>query len=108
MRPSDFVNHPLTIARNNKVTAINSALQVDLTGQVCADTIGYTFYSGLGGQVDFMRGAARSIGGKPIIALPSTARNGSISKIVMHLTEGSGVTTSRGDVHFIATEYWGC
>jgi len=105
MRPSDFVNDPFTISRNNQVIAINSALQVDLSGQVCADSMGYGFYSGFGGQVDFMRGAARSKGGKPIIALPSTAKGHILSRIVPHLDEGSGVTTSRGDVHFIVTEY---
>ncbi len=105
MRPSDFVNDPFTIARNNKMTAINSALQVDLTGQVCADSIGYSFYSGIGGQVDFIRGSARSKGGKPIIALPSTARGDTLSRIVTHLDEGAGVTTSRGDIHFVVTEY---
>jgi 4-hydroxybutyrate CoA-transferase len=104
-RTTEFVNDPFNISRNNKMTAINSALQVDLTGQVCADSIGYSFYSGFGGQVDFLRGAAKSEGGKPIIALPSTAKNGSISRIVMHLTEGAGVTTSRGDVHYVVTEY---
>lgn len=105
MRPSDFVNNPYNIARNNKMVAINSALEIDLTGQVCADSIGYNFYSGFGGQVDFIRGAARSKGGKPIIALPSTAMDGKISRIVAHLKEGSGVTTSRGDVHYVVTEY---
>jgi 4-hydroxybutyrate CoA-transferase len=105
MRPSDFVNDPFTIARNDKMTAINSALQVDLTGQVCADSIGYKFYSGIGGQVDFIRGSARSKGGKPIIALPSTAKGDSLSRIVPHLEEGAGVTTSRGDIHFVVTEY---
>jgi 4-hydroxybutyrate CoA-transferase len=105
MRPSDFVNDPFTIARNKKMTAVNSAVQVDLTGQVCADSIGYAFFSGFGGQVDFMRGSARSEGGKPIIALPSTAKGDSVSRIVPHLDEGAGVTTSRGDVHFVVTEY---
>lgn len=105
MRPSDFVNDPFTIARNNKMTAINSAVQIDLTGQVCADSIGYAFFSGFGGQVDFMRGSARSVGGKPIIALPSTAKGDGVSRIVPHLDEGAGVTTSRGDVHFVVTEY---
>jgi 4-hydroxybutyrate CoA-transferase len=105
MRPSDFVNDPFTISRNNKMTAINSALQVDLTGQVCADSIGYSFYSGIGGQVDFIRGSARSKGGKPIIALPSTAKDDTLSRIVPHLDEGAGVTTSRGDIHFIVTEF---
>jgi acetyl-CoA hydrolase len=104
-RPTEFVNDPFTISRNNKMTAINSALQIDLTGQVCSDSIGYTFYSGFGGQVDFLRGAAKSIGGKPIIALPSTARKGTISRIVPHLDEGAGVTDSRADVHYVITEF---
>ncbi len=105
MRPTEFVNDPFTIARNDKMTAINAALQIDLTGQVCSDSIGYRFYSGFGGQVDFIRGAARSKGGKPIISLPSTCKNGTCSRIVPHLEEGAGVTTSRGDVHFVVTEY---
>jgi 4-hydroxybutyrate CoA-transferase len=105
IRPTDFVNDPFTIARNEKMVAINSAVQVDLTGQVCADSIGYNFYSGFGGQVDFIRGSARSKGGKPIIALQSTAKGGTLSRIVMHLDEGAGVTTSRGDIHYIVTEY---
>lgn len=105
IRPSDFVNDPFTIARNDNMIAINSAIQVDLTGQVCADSMGYNFYSGFGGQVDFIRGAARSKGGKPIIALQSTAKSGKLSRIAMHLDEGAGVTTSRGDVHYIVTEY---
>jgi acyl-CoA hydrolase len=87
------------------MVAINSALEVDLTGQVCADSIGYNFYSGIGGQVDFIRGAARSKGGKPIIALPSTAKGSTISRIVPHLKEGAGVVTSRGDVHYVVTEF---
>ena len=90
---------------NPRVVAINSALEIDLTGQVCADSIGYRFYSGFGGQVDFLRGAAKSEGGKPIIALPSTAKNGTISRIATHLREGAGVTTSRGDVHYVVTEF---
>jgi len=105
-RPSDFVNDPRMIARNDDVVAVNSALQVDLTGQVCADSLGYDFYSGIGGQVDFIRGAAMSHGGKPIIALPSTAKDGTLSRIVPALDEGAGVVTSRGDVHYIVTE-WG-
>lgn len=105
MRPTEFVNDPFNIARNEKMIAINSALQVDLSGQVCADSIGYSFYSGFGGQVDFIRGSARSKGGRPIIALPSTAKDGELSRIVPHLIEGAGVTTSRGDVHFVVTEY---
>ncbi len=103
--PSRYTNDPFIISRNEKQIAINSALEVDLTGQVCADSIGYNFYSGIGGQVDFIRGAARSKGGKPIIALPSTAKNDSLSRIVPHLKEGAGVVTSRGDVHYVVTEY---
>lgn len=103
--PSSYTNDPFIISRNDKQVAINSALEVDLTGQVCADSIGYNFYSGIGGQVDFIRGAARSKGGKPIIALPSTAKDGAISRIVPHLKEGAGVVTSRGDVHYVVTEY---
>ena len=103
--PSDYVNDPFTIAKNDKMVAINSALSVDLTGQVCADSMGRRIYSGFGGQVDFIRGAARSKGGKPIIALPSTARKGKVSRIVDTLDEGSGVVTNRGDVHYVVTEY---
>jgi acetyl-CoA hydrolase len=103
--PSHYTNNPFLISQNDKMVAINSALEVDLTGQVCADSIGYSFYSGIGGQVDFIRGAARSKGGKPIIALPSTAKGDSISRIVPSLKEGAGVVTSRGDVHFVVTEY---
>ena len=103
--PSSYTNNPCLIGRNHKMTAINTALTIDLTGQVCADQAGYTFYTGLGGQVDFMRGAAYSKGGKPIIAMPSTARNGTISRIQPHIPEGAGVTTTRGDVHYVVTEY---
>jgi acetyl-CoA hydrolase len=103
--PSDYVNDPFVIARNDRMVAINSALSVDLTGQVCADSVGRSIYSGFGGQVDFIRGAARSRGGVPIIALPSTAKRGSVSRIVDALAEGSGVVTSRGDVHYVVTEY---
>jgi 4-hydroxybutyrate CoA-transferase len=105
MRPVDFTNDPFTISRNDKMVAINAALQVDLTGQVCADSIGVRFYSGVGGQADFMRGAARSPGGKPIIALPSQALGGTRSRIVPMLEPGAGVTTTRNDVHFVVTEY---
>lgn len=103
--PSQYTNDPYIIGQNNQMVAMNSALEVDLTGQVCADSIGHTFYSGIGGQVDFIRGAARSKGGKPIIALPSTAKGGNKSRIVANLSHGAGVTTSRGDVHFVVTEY---
>lgn len=104
-RPSEYVNDPVVIARNDKVVAINSALQVDLTGQVVSDSMGHCIYSGIGGQVDFIRGAARSRGGKPIIALPSTAKKGTVSRITHELTGGAGVVTSRGDVHYVVTEY---
>lgn len=87
------------------MVAINSAIEVDLTGQVCSDSIGTKFYSGIGGQVDFIRGAARSDGGKPIIALPSSTKNATISRIVPTLKPGAGVVTSRGDVHYVVTEY---
>jgi acyl-CoA hydrolase/GNAT superfamily N-acetyltransferase len=103
--PSDFVNDPRVISRNPQVVSVNAALQVDLTGQVCADSLGYRFYSGIGGQVDFTRGAAMSPGGKPIIVLPSTAEDGATPRIVPHLDEGAGVVTSRGDVHYVVTEY---
>lgn len=104
-RPSDYVNSPDVIGRNAKMVAINSALQVDLTGQVAADSIGHRFYSGFGGQVDFMRGAALSEGGKAIIALPSTAKGGKVSRISLSLVEGTGVVTTRADVDFVVTEY---
>ncbi len=103
--PSHYVNDPFIIAKNDKMVAINSAIEVDVTGQVCADSIGHAFYSGFGGQVDFIRGAARSKGGKPVIALPSTAKGGKLSRIVPMLAPGAGVTTSRGDVHYVVTEY---
>jgi len=103
--PTEYSNDPFIIAKNDKMISINSAIEVDLTGQVCADSLGEMFYSGIGGQVDFTRGAARSRGGKPIIALPSTARGETISRIVPRLKEGAGVVTSRGDVHYIVTEY---
>lgn len=105
LHPTEYVNDPFNIARNDRMVSINSAIQVDLTGQVCADSIGTRFYSGVGGQVDFVRGAARSRGGMPIIAMPSTARGGSVSRIVPILEPGAGVVTSRNDVHYIATEY---
>jgi acyl-CoA hydrolase/GNAT superfamily N-acetyltransferase len=104
-RPVDYNSSPINIARNEKMVAINTALQVDITGQVCADSLGHRIYSGIGGQADFIRGAALAPQGKPIIALPSTARGGSVSRIVPHLSEGAGVVTTRGDVHYIATEY---
>ncbi len=103
--PSDYINDPIRIARQHRMVAINSALQVDLTGQVCADSIGTKFYSGIGGQVDFIRGASMCPRGRPIIALPATARGGSVSRIAPILSPGAGVVTSRGDVHFVVTEY---
>lgn len=103
--PTAYTNNPLLIARNDNMVAVNSALQVDLTGQVCSDSIGTYFYSGIGGQVDFLRGASRSKGGKPIIALPSTAKSGTISRIVPMLDPGAGVVTSRGLIRYVVTEY---
>ena len=104
LHPSDYVNDPFNIAQNDNMVAINSALQVDLTGQICADSIGSKPYSGAGGQVDFIRGAARSKGGLPIVAFLSTAKGESLSRIVPMLYEGSGVVTTRNDVHYVATE----
>src|SRR5215471_19291530 len=103
--PTAYVNDPSLIARNDNMVAINSALQVDLTGQVCSDSIGNHFYSGIGGQVDFLRGASRSKGGKPIIAISSTAKDGAISRIVPTLDPGAGVVTSRGLVRYVVTEF---
>ncbi len=102
---TEYVNDPFVIAQNDRMVAINSALEVDLTGQVCSDSIGTAPYSGIGGQVDFIRGAARSKGGLPIITLPSTAKNGTLSRIVPTLRPGGGVVTSRGDVHWVITEH---
>jgi acyl-CoA hydrolase/RimJ/RimL family protein N-acetyltransferase len=104
--PTEYTNDPFVIAQNARQVSINSALEIDLTGQVCADSIGTYFYSGIGGQVDFVRGASRSPGGKAIIALPSTASGGEVSRIVSTLRPGAGVVTSRGDVHYVVTE-WG-
>jgi len=103
--PCDRTNHTSLIRRNDKVVAINSCLQVDLTGQVCADSIGHRIYSGIGGQMDFMRGAALSRGGKPILAFRSTASGGRISRIVPELSPGAGVVTTRGHVHWMITEH---
>ena len=105
MHPTDYVNDPFNIAQNDNMVAINSALQIDLTGQVCADSLGTHFYSGVGGQVDFIRGAARSKGGLPIIAFASTTKDESISRVVPTLTPGAGVVTTRNDVHYVVTEY---
>jgi RimJ/RimL family protein N-acetyltransferase len=104
-RSSEFVNDPTVIARNDNLISISSALEIDLTGQVCSDSMGYLFYSGIGDQVDFLRGSAMSRGGFSIIALPSTAKKGLVSRIVPHLSEGAGVATTRGDVNFVVTEY---
>jgi acyl-CoA hydrolase/GNAT superfamily N-acetyltransferase len=103
--PIEYTNDPFIIAQNERMVAINGAIQIDLTGQVVADSIGYYLYSGFGGQVDFIRGAARSRGGKPIIVLPSTARKGTVSRIVATLSPGAGVVTSRADVHYVITEH---
>ena len=103
--PQDYVNDPFVIAQNARQVCINSALEVDLTGQVCADSIGPLFYSGVGGQLDFIYGASRSPGGVPIIALPATAKDGAISRIVPMLKQGAGVVTSRNHVHYIVTEH---
>jgi acetyl-CoA hydrolase len=103
--PQDYVNDPFVIAQNSKQVSINSALEVDLTGQVCADSIGPMFYSGVGGQLDFVYGALRSPGGVPIIALPATAKEGAISRIVPMLKQGAGVVTTRNHVRYIVTEH---
>lgn len=105
LHPIEVVNDPFYIAQHDNMIAINTCIEIDLTGQVCSDSIGTSFYSGIGGQVDFIRGAARSRGGKPILALPSTAMNGIASRIVPRLSDGAGVVTTRGDVHYIVTEY---
>jgi acyl-CoA hydrolase/GNAT superfamily N-acetyltransferase len=104
-RSSEFVNDPTVIAQNDNLVSISSALEVDLTGQVCSDSMGYQFYSGLGDQVDFLRGSTMSKGGFSIIVLPSTTQDGKKSRIVPHLSEGAGVATTRGDVNFVVTEY---
>ena len=103
--PSDYTNNPNVVAQHDNMVAINSALEVDITGQVCSDSIGTFIYSGFGGQVDFIRGAAQSKGGKPIIALSATAKDGAMSRIVSVLKPGAGVVTSRADVHYVVTEF---
>jgi len=100
----EYVNNPTTIRKNPRVTAINSAIEIDIFGQVCADSIGFRQYSGVGGQMDFMRGAALSEGGKPIIAIPSTTSKG-VSRIVSQLQPGASVVTTRAHVHYVVTEY---
>jgi len=104
-RTIDYTNNPLIIARHDSMAAINSALEIDLTGQATAESLGKTFYSGIGGQADFMRGAMLSRGGKTILTLPSTADGGKTSRIVPFLSEGAGVSLVRGDIHYVATEY---
>ncbi len=103
--PSDYVNDPFIVGQNENLVAINSAVEIDLTGQVCSDSVGARIYSGFGGQVDFIRGAARSKGGKPVIALPSLAQGGKTSRITPFLKTGAGVVTSRADVHWVVTEH---
>lgn len=103
--PCDRTNDTALIRKNDKVVAINSCLQVDLSGQVCADSIGHKIYSGIGGQMDFIRGAALSNGGKAVLAFPSTAAGGKFSRIVSELSPGAGVVTTRGHVHWMVTEY---
>jgi acyl-CoA hydrolase len=105
MHPCSYTNSPFVIAQNEKMVAVNSAIEVDITGQVCADSIGAKIYSGFGGQVDFIRGAGYSKNGKAVIALPSAARDGAISRIVPYLKLGAGVVTSRADVHYVVTEF---
>ncbi len=102
---SDYVNNPFVISQHEKMVAINQALEVDLTGQVCSDSLGYRFYSGLGGQADFMRGANMSNGGKAITVLPSTAKKGKVTRIKPLLSKGAGVVLTRGDVNYVVTEY---
>jgi acyl-CoA hydrolase len=104
-RQTRYTNDPFQIARNPKVCAVNAAIEIDLTGQVCADSIGELPFSGIGGQVDFIRGAARSEGGMPFVCLPATAKKGTVSRIVARLRPGAGVVTSRGDVHWVVTEF---
>ncbi len=104
-QPSSYCNDPFIISQNDNVVAINSAIEVDITGQVVSDSVGPRFVSGFGGQLDFMRGAARSRGGKPIIAIASTAKNGTVSRIVPQIQSGAGVVTTRADVHYVVTEY---
>jgi len=103
LHPTEYVNDPFTIAQNDRMVAINSAIEIDFTGQVCADSIGPKIYSGVGGQLDFIYGASRSKDGVPIIALPSTAKN--FSRIVPMLKQGAGVVTTRNHIHYVVTEY---
>jgi len=104
-RPINYTNNPLNIARNRNMVAINSAIEIDLTGQATAESLGKIFYSGVGGQADFMRGAVLSSGGRTILAMQSTAKNGEVSRIVPFLKEGAGITLTRGDIQYVVTEY---
>jgi acyl-CoA hydrolase/GNAT superfamily N-acetyltransferase len=103
--PTEYVNDPYIIGKQDRMVSVNTALEVDLTGQVCADSLGEKFYSGIGGFTDFTRGAGRSEGGKAIVALPSTAKDGKVSRIVAHLSPGAGVVAGRGDMHYVVTEH---
>ena len=103
--PCDHTNDTAVIRKNDNMVAINSAIEIDLSGQVVADSIGFRIFSGIGGQMDFIRGAALSQGGKPIIALPATAADGTVSRITMAVKPGAGVVTTRGHVHWVVTEY---
>ncbi|MBE3587725.1 MAG: acetyl-CoA hydrolase/transferase family protein [Thermoanaerobacteraceae bacterium] len=105
MYPVDYVNDPFIISQNSRMVSINSALQIDLLGQVCAEMLGGRQYSGVGGQLDYVRGASRAKGGKAVIAMPSTAQKGQYSRIVVALEPGTAVTTTRNDVHYVVTEY---
>jgi 4-hydroxybutyrate CoA-transferase len=105
LHPTEYINDPFLIAQNDRMVSVNSAIEVDLTGQVCADSMGSKLFSGVGGQVDFVRGASRSKGGKPIIALPATTKNDTISRITWQLYPGAGVVTTRNDVHYVVTEF---
>jgi acyl-CoA hydrolase/GNAT superfamily N-acetyltransferase len=104
-RPSEYVNDPYVISQHKNMVAINEALEIDMTGQICSDSTGYDFYSGIGGQVDFIRGASRAKNGKAIIVIPSTSKDGKTSRIAPKLSEGAGVVITRGDVHYVVTEY---
>ncbi len=103
--PCNYTNDPFIVAQNKNIVAVNSAIEVDLTGQVCSDSMGIRIYSGFGGQLDFIRGAAHAKGGKPVIAMPSTAKGGKLSRIAPVLKTGAGVVTTRADVHYVVTEY---
>jgi len=105
LQPSSYCNDPFVIAQDENVVAINSAIEIDVTGLVVSNSAGTRFVSGFGGQLEFMRGAARSRGGKPVIAISSTAKNGTASRIVPQVKSGSGVVTTRADVHYVVTEY---